>query len=716
MSASEESISVLYVDDDPQLAALVATYLEHEDERFTIETAASAAHGLDRLATADFDCIVSDFDMPEQNGIDFLKSVRDDYPDLPFILFTGKGSEEVASEAIAAGVTDYLQKQSGTEQYELLAHRIDSAVIEHKTRTFQDVAKHDPLQLLERISDGFLALDTEWRFTYVNQHAQEIFDTPASELLGEKIWDVFPEAKETAFYEHYHRALADGEPRTLEEYFEPWDRWYREHIYPSEDGLSVLSLDITEHKKQERRLQRLTEQYETILKNTQEAIFLLDVEDGDTFRISQLNPSEEALLEQPPADVTGKTVYDLYDTETADKATAAYQRCLEAGEPITSVETYRLDGRDRTFETNLAPIFSDGEVTQIVGVSREITEAIEREESLRRFQTVVDQAGTAVYITDPDGVIQYVNRAFEELTGYSSNEAIGETPTILNADEHDETYFQELWETVRSGAVWEEVITDQRQSGEKYKAVQTIAPITDDHETITGYVAIQNEITDRLLDQQRLSVLNRILRHNIRNDLSVIQGQVEFVMDAVADEAAQSALQTVLDRCERLLRETEKARELQQLLDREQHEKQAIGTVITALREEAARMSGGSVELNCEIDTDRTVLAVVERALIELLQNAIEHVDDEQPVKVEIKSHSENQLEIAISDRGPGLPEMEQRVLDGEIEEPLNHSQGLGLWSAYWLIQIAGGSISFEKNEQTGSTITVRVPLGETEV
>lgn len=139
-------------------------------------------------------------------------------------------------------------------------------------------------------------------------------------------------------------------------------------------------MDITERKKQEKRLEQLTEQYETILNNTQEAIFLLDVEGGDTFRISHLNPTEETLLDQPITDVIGKTLSDLYDTETADKATAAYRRCIEVGEPITSVEMYQLNGEDRTFETNLAPIVSEGEMTQIVGVSREITGAIERED------------------------------------------------------------------------------------------------------------------------------------------------------------------------------------------------------------------------------------------------------------------------------------------------------------------------------------------------
>jgi PAS domain S-box-containing protein len=124
----EGSIRVLHVDDEPSFAEMVSAFLEREDDRFDVETATDAAEAASRLSESGFDCVVSDYDMPDADGIEFLERVRRTHPDLPFILFTGKGSEAVASDAISAGVTEYLQKQSGTEQYELLAHRIRNAV------------------------------------------------------------------------------------------------------------------------------------------------------------------------------------------------------------------------------------------------------------------------------------------------------------------------------------------------------------------------------------------------------------------------------------------------------------------------------------------------------------------------------------------------------------------------------------------------------------
>ena len=112
-----DSIRVLHVDDNPDFANVAAEFLRREENRITVQTAVSADDGLNALRTSAVDCVVSDFDMPGRNGIEFLRTVREEFPDLPFILCTGKGSEEVASEAISKGATDYLQKGGGSEQY-----------------------------------------------------------------------------------------------------------------------------------------------------------------------------------------------------------------------------------------------------------------------------------------------------------------------------------------------------------------------------------------------------------------------------------------------------------------------------------------------------------------------------------------------------------------------------------------------------------------------
>ncbi len=109
--SSHRRIRILHVDDEPDFADLAGTFLERDDDRFTVETATSADEGLESVDDRPPDCVVSDYNMPGMNGIEFLQAVRVEYPDLPFILFTGKGSEAVASDAISAGVTDYLSSR-----------------------------------------------------------------------------------------------------------------------------------------------------------------------------------------------------------------------------------------------------------------------------------------------------------------------------------------------------------------------------------------------------------------------------------------------------------------------------------------------------------------------------------------------------------------------------------------------------------------------------
>jgi CheY-like chemotaxis protein len=122
------SIELLLVDDDPQDLHAAEMFLEQRPEPFSIEMAAGADSGLEVLETRNIDCIVSDFRMPGMDGIEFLQTVRGRWSDMPFILYTGKGNERVAKRAILDDVTDYVEKGVGTEQYDILAERINRAI------------------------------------------------------------------------------------------------------------------------------------------------------------------------------------------------------------------------------------------------------------------------------------------------------------------------------------------------------------------------------------------------------------------------------------------------------------------------------------------------------------------------------------------------------------------------------------------------------------
>ena len=179
-----DPVRVLHVDDDPGIVDTTSTFLERINDDFEVVTTSTVVEALDLLADGEFDCIVSDYQMPRTDGLEFLAIVRNRYPDLPFVLFTGKGSEEIASEAIAAGVTDYMQKGGGADQYEVLSNRIENAVDQYRTQQqFWDALSWYQRLVEQGVAGVFVVQDRE--LAYINRKFADIFGYRQEELLGE---------------------------------------------------------------------------------------------------------------------------------------------------------------------------------------------------------------------------------------------------------------------------------------------------------------------------------------------------------------------------------------------------------------------------------------------------------------------------------------------------------------------------------------------------
>lgn len=197
MSGPVDSIRVLHVDDNENFLELAATFLEREDDRFEVTTTSSPAEGLSHLRDGRFDCVVSDYDMPRQNGVEFLRMVREEGHSTPFILYTGKGSEQIASEAISAGVTDYIQKESGDSQFTILANRISNAVEQHRAKRQIDL-NH---RAMDTADEGLSLVRPDGTFSYVNPAFAQLFAYERDELVDEH-WTVLYHEKEAERLEH----------------------------------------------------------------------------------------------------------------------------------------------------------------------------------------------------------------------------------------------------------------------------------------------------------------------------------------------------------------------------------------------------------------------------------------------------------------------------------------------------------------------------------
>jgi len=216
---SIDDITVLHVDDDPHFAEIASEFLEREDTAFSVVTATCVDNALTVLRDDPIDCIVSDYDMPDRDGLDFLKLVRDDYPDLPFILFTGKGSEEIASRAISTGVTDYLQKEAGTEQYTVLANRIKNAVRTNRAENAVQRTEDRYHNLVDTAPIPILLFDRNWEALYANEAAVTFLDADSfAEIPGKKASEfLHPDELDTA-RERFQRLMREDISVPEEEY------------------------------------------------------------------------------------------------------------------------------------------------------------------------------------------------------------------------------------------------------------------------------------------------------------------------------------------------------------------------------------------------------------------------------------------------------------------------------------------------------------------
>lgn len=216
---SEDETSVLIVDDDAELLDLTATFLEQEERGFKITSKtrpAAALQYLDESSEA-VDAIVSDYDMPEMNGLDFLGQVRTEFDDIPFILFTAKGSEEIASKAISMGVTDYLQKEMGTAQYSVLANRLTNAVEQHRAQQALERSEEKFSKMVMNSTDFISIVSENGQFEYVSPSSEKIIGYDNEEMIGNSIFNyVHPEDRQQVMEEFFAAIEEPNKEPTIE--------------------------------------------------------------------------------------------------------------------------------------------------------------------------------------------------------------------------------------------------------------------------------------------------------------------------------------------------------------------------------------------------------------------------------------------------------------------------------------------------------------------
>jgi signal transduction histidine kinase len=238
-----------------------------------------------------------------------------------------------------------------------------------------------------------------------------------------------------------------------------------------------------------------------------------------------------------------------------------------------------------------------------------------------------------------------------------------------------------------------------------------VSTLTSDGGRTLGHAVTLLEVTDREIRQQRIQVLNRILRHNIRNDLDVIRARAE----AAADDgrSVERQVETILDVADGLEGLSADARRIEKLIQRSRGTETTVdlAAVVDGVLDTLQPFpSGASVTVDVDPIQVQLNQGLFRFALRNLVANALEHNDSPDPL-VEIRGRvTETGVEVVVADDGPGIPEPELAVLETGSEDPLAHATSLGLWGANWAVQTLGGDLSLGTSDLGGAMARIDLP------
>ena len=734
MTTTDDTIHVLHVDDDPELADLAATLLEREDDRFDVRTASDPAAGLEAIASHDVDCVVSDYDMPGQNGIEFLDAVRERDPDLPFILYPGKGSEAVASDAISSGVTDYLQKQSGTDQYTILANRVGNAVERYRAEREARETRARLRAISESSTDAIVVVDADSRVQFANPAVETHFGYDPASLRGELLTTLMPERYRERHLAAIDRYLETGE-RSLN-----WSNveFPGQHRDGTEMPLSVsfsefrqdgerrflgIIRDVSEQTHLETEFREREERFRQLAENIEEVVWMTDPDKRDLF---YANPAYEEIWGQP--------VDTLYDDPTSflDAVHPEDRERVEAALDTQGTDAYdeeyrivRPDGDLRWVRDRAVPVRNDaGEVYRVVGVASDITELKERERQLLRARDLLEQAERTADVggweIDTDTTEVFWTANLFDILGVEDDEEPPLEEALDLYHEDDRPVVEQAVEgALESGEPFDVEARLQRPDGETRWLRVYGTPTVEDGRVVALRGAVQ-DVTEQKRHQRRLERQNArleqfasVVSHDLRNPLHVAQARVELAQLECESEHLEHAtrahdrMTALIDDVLTLAREGEEVGDFEPvtLANVAQDGWESVATAAATLVTETERT----------LEADRSRL---QQLLENLFRNAVEHgsTSPDSQARRDAVEHAGEGVTVTVGDLpdgfyveddGPGIPaEDRSRVFEAGYSTA-DDGTGFGLSIVEQVAEAHGWEVALTEGSEGGARFEV---------
>ncbi|WP_158413113.1 PAS domain S-box protein [Halorhabdus tiamatea] len=683
---------------------------------FTVSTAPTVTAALDILDARDpVDCIVSDYTVPAVDGLALLRSVRAQYPDIPFVLFTSEGNERVASEAVSARVTEYLIKDRFQDQWDELATLInDSIAYQQKQRSLTDSASR--IKILLEASPDSIAIVQDAAFSYVNQCALDLFEVTSLGAIADNSVTAYIAAADRATVARSLNAIRTGDARV--DRFDVTATGHKGTRTPVEitaisiewdgsDAILLIFRNISEKEDMQLELRR----FRRVAEAAGHAIYLTDA-DG---RIEYVNPAFESITGFSSSDAIGRNPRIMNSGEMSEDYYESLWGTIRSGD-IWEEElvNQRKDGKLYHAYQTIAPITdANGQARGFVAIQRDISDRIQQERNLQaqkeRYESLFDSIRDAILVANTDRQIVDCNPAFTELFGYEPDDIKGKHTRCVYESAEEYEAMGEAIDGHFGDPQFTTIVRYEKQSGKMFPGETNVYYLRDHEGQVTGFIGLIRDVSDKQERVTQLQILDRVLRHNFHNALTVILGNSEFIQNETSGSVADSA-KRIFRTGENLLDAVDKERQVTNLLA-DPPAPEAIDlallleTLVSAI---ADSHSAADVRLHAPESCEVSVPPEIEQAIRELIENAIEHSDRVQPSVEVTLERSADETSVIITDDGPGIPEMEQEVLTGEKRiEPLYHGSGLDLWFVNLVVRRADGVLEFDENEPRGSVVRI---------